>query len=173
MMRRTEFSANLCDVLPENARVRASKVDILENTLGGAELLWELERRKGPCLDSAAVNDDHLAWLYIAHVLGLAQVKGTSFRSHTVSIAAANATPLETPDAQRTETVGVANRAHELFGYDNDGKGSLRLRHGVEDLVDLRLTLRVRDQVQKQFRVHRRLCQDALVFKEGPQLGRV
>ena len=79
----------------------------------------------------------------ITDVLRLAEVQGAGLRSDAVAVGAVEAATLEATNAQGTEAVGVAHGAHEFVRDDDDRERSLGLGHGVEDLVHLRLALRM------------------------------
>lgn len=116
------------------------------------------------------VNDNHLSGLDVAHVLGLAQVQGTRLRGNAVAVGTVGAAAGELADAKRPEAVGIADGAHEVVGHEDAGKGPLGLGGSVEDLVELGVALRVRDEVQEELRVNGRLHQHTLILEEGLEL---
>jgi len=54
--------------------------------------------------------------------------------------------------------------------HNDTGKSALSLGHGIEDLIDLTPPLRVRNEMQKQLRVHVGLHQHAMLLEKLPQL---
>ncbi len=70
--------------------------------------------------------------LDIAHVLGLAEVKGACLGGDEVAVGAVEAAALEAANAKWTESVGVANGTHEFIRDNNDREGALGLRGCVQ-----------------------------------------
>ena len=130
-----QLPSDLCHELPEDARVRPREVDVLENALGRAKLLGQTERRERPGVDCVHVDHDHLSGLHVPDVLGLTQVECARLRGDAIAVHSTGATLGQFSDAQRPEAVRVADRHQAVVCEDDTGEGSLRLSHGVEDLV--------------------------------------
>ena len=124
----------------------------------------------GTCLDSLSRNQDHLSRLHVPHILSLAHIKRTRFRSNTKPIRAVFPAFFHTAYDQGPKSIGVAHRYHAVIREHNAGEGALSLRHGVEDLVDLTAALAVGDEVEKELGVDAGLHEDTVLFEEAAQL---
>lgn len=165
-----ELSPYLCHKLTKDPGVRASKVDVFEDALRCAKLLRETQRRECASVYSRLVNNNHFARLHIANVLGLAQVECARLAGHAVAVGAVGAAASKLADAQGPESVGIADSTHEVVGHEDAREGPLGLGRRIEYLIELRVALRVGDEVKEQFRVDSRLHQHPLVLEEGLEL---
>ena len=99
--------AGLIDVLTVDDTVRTGEIDVFKRTDLLARCLGK-DRR----FDAFFIDLDKFAWLYVADELGADGIEGTRFRRQDP------AAFIGTADAQRTETVGVADTIERIFRHE-------------------------------------------------------
>ena len=157
--------ASLIDILAVDDTVRTGEVNVFEGTDLLARCLGKNRR-----FDAFFVDLDKFARLYVADKLGTDGVEGTRFRSQDP------AAFIGTADAERAETVGVADAVERIFRHEYQRVRPLDAVHAFHDAFFDGVFLAAADEVDDDFTVHRRLERRAAAvqfFPQDPRIGQV
>ena len=119
-----EGEARLVHVPSKNPAVRAGEVHVLEDALRGRGIR-EGPHRSKPVL----VDDDHLARLDLAHVIGVDEIEGAALGAEHVAFA-------DLSQDERAEAPRIADSVKRVLGQEQEGKGALDPPDRVENGVD-------------------------------------
>ena len=158
----TELLADLVDAAAVEVRVGPCKVHVLEDA---ALRLGQV--RQADALHARAVDDEHLAGLDVADVLGADEVERDGLARDDVRVLAARGQDAE---AERTDAARIADRDDRVRRQEEQRVGALDPRERVDDAVLDRDLLAARDQVDEHLGVGGRREDRALLLELGAEL---
>ncbi len=169
--RLADLAPHLVDHLAEDLGVGPREVDVLEDALAHAPALREVVALVLAGGQPLAVDDEHLAGRDVAHVARPDEVEGAGLARHAGGPRAVAVCDLA--ERERAEAVRVADGDEGVVGQNHERERTLDLRERVEHLVDAAGAAALRDQVEDEFAVGRRLKQRTALLEALPQLARV
>ena len=150
----------------EDNRIRARKIDVLENAMRVvAHRSVALPRH------SFGADDDHFAGFDIAQVDRADQVERAGFRREHVAHAPAR--KLHLPERERAEAVRIASDDDAVIGEKNQGKCAFQLEQGFAQSARQRALARAGHQMQDHFGIAGSLEDRAFPLQFAAQFGRV
>ena len=156
-----ERFADFVHALAIEARVGAGEVDVLEDAVLRRSGLGE-----AAAPHAGAVDDEHLAGLDVADVLGADEIERGGLARDDVRVLVAR----QDAQTKRADAAGIAHDDDRVFVHEEERIGALHAAQRVGDAVFDRDFVALRDEVDEHFGIARRLEDRAGLLELGAEL---